>query len=125
MPSVSSPQYRRSAVKDLRARGNTQPSFVGSDHYCDTAVPDGQAPDFGVFYSGDRLFDGIGGSSCGPTEDPLWFERTNLYFRRQKVTWTPLDCHIGMGPSDVENRIRPTHMNEVDPCSEYSALRPV
>ena len=52
------------------------PSFVGTDYFCETGVPAGEAFQY-IFYPDDPLWDGSGcgsaGSACCTLNTPPWF----------------------------------------------------
>ena len=52
------------------------PSYVGSDYFCETGVPQGQRWSSGTFYADDSLWDGGGcgaTSTCCTFNNPPWF----------------------------------------------------
>ena len=80
------------------------PSFVGSDYYCESGHQGKSRPNFGVFYTSDRLWDGkdCGSSESGCCQRPLipWFYKSIGYYTTDYIEMR-ICCNEGTNDEDV------------------------
>ena len=78
------------------------PSYIGSDYFCETGVPQGQRWSSGTFYADDPLWDGEG---CGPTSTCCTFNNPP-WFCKQLPQSTNADLEVRLcsrGAASIEN----------------------